>query len=93
MGWSLLSNLSRDSNISTSSCVYIEAHDIIGMMLGRISGLFRLVIDFTTSEECLSIVSFVKNDTEGCSDVDDITIGVIINVLAGILASVAVHIL
>lgn len=60
----------------------------------RVTGsLFRLVGDFTTSEEFLSIRCLVQNNTQTGGHIAGVSIWVVVDVLAGVLTSVTIDVL
>ena len=59
---------------------------VIGDILGSVS-------DFTATKELLGVGSTVKDDTEGSSHVNSLSLAVEVDVLLGVGASVAVNIL
>ena len=62
-------------------------------MLLVTSSLFRLVRNFTTSEEFLSIRGLVQDNTQTGGHIAEVSIWVVVDVLAGVLTSVTIDVL
>jgi len=84
-------DLTGDSGLSVGADA--DAHDIIGVMLGVVGNVLGGVVDLATTEECLGVGCSVENDTEGGSHVDGLTLGVPVDVLSGVGASVTIDVL
>ena len=70
-----------------------DREDVIGVMV-RVSGdVLGGHVDFTGSEELLGVGVAVKDNAEGGSHVDSLTVAVPVDVLLGVSASVAVDVL
>ena len=62
-------------------------------MLLVTSSLFRLVRNFTTSKEFLSIRGLVQDNTQTGGHIAEVSIWVVVDVLAGVLTSVTIDVL
>ena len=63
------------------------------MRVGIACSLLGLVVDFTTSEELLSVATLIEDHTETGSHVAHFVFVGVVNVLSGVLASVPVDVL
>ena len=84
-------DLSRDSCGSLGA--YLQAHDIVSVMVLVIGDILGSVSDLTTTEELLGVGLTVEDDTEGGSHVDSLSSAVEVDILLGVGASVAVDVL
>lgn len=84
-------NLAGDG--SGASFVDRHAHNIIGVMVGVLSDVLGGVSDLTTTEEFLGVGAVVQDDTESSGHVDSVVLGVEVDVLLRVSATVAVDVL
>jgi len=84
-------NLARDGKLSVGA--NINGGDIVVVTILVIASLLGTVLNLTTTEELLGVGVVVKDDTEGSSHVDGLTVHVDEAVLARVGASVTVDVL
>ena len=84
-------NLTRDGCGTVGADA--NAHNIIGMVILIIGNILGSVLNFTTTEESLSVGCSVKDNTESSGHVDGLSTGIEVDVLLGVSASVTIDIL
>jgi len=89
-GW-LGADLTRDSHLSLGA--ESDGHDVVGVMVLIVGDVLGGVLDLTTTEEFLGVGFVVKDDTEGGSHVDGVTLAIPVAVLLGVAAAVAIDVL
>ena len=89
-GW-LGADLTGDSPFSLGA--ESDGHDVVSVMFLIVSDVLGGVLDLTTTEEFLGVGSVFKDDSEGGSHVDGVTVAVPVAVLLGVTAAVAIDVL
>ena len=84
-------DLTGDSSVAAS--VDRDAHNIISVVISVLRAVLGRVLDLTATEELLGVGGNLKDHTESSSHVDGIALVVEVDVLLGVGAAVAVHIL
>ena len=83
-------NLTRDGCGAVGADA--NAHNIIGMVILIIGNILGSVLNFTTTEESLSVGCSVKDNTESSGHVDGLSTGIEVDVLLGVSASVTIDV-